>query len=43
MQDVVVPKENVLGGEGNGFKVVMKTFDNSRPSIAAGALGIAQK
>ena len=37
-----VPKENVLGREGLGFIVAMKTFDCSRPGVAAQALGIAQ-
>jgi butyryl-CoA dehydrogenase len=37
-----VPKENVLGREGMGFIVAMKTFDVSRPGVAAQALGIAQ-
>jgi len=37
-----VPKENVLGKEGLGFVVAMKTFDCSRPGVAAQALGIAQ-
>jgi alkylation response protein AidB-like acyl-CoA dehydrogenase len=37
-----VPKENILGREGLGFIVAMKTFDCSRPGVAAQALGIAQ-
>lgn len=41
-QDCKVPKENVLGREGMGFIVAMKTFDNSRPGVAAQAVGIAQ-
>ncbi len=36
-----VPKENLLGKEGMGFIVAMKTFDSSRPGVAAQALGIA--
>ncbi len=40
--DCKVPKENILGREGMGFIVAMKTFDNSRPGVAAQALGIAQ-
>jgi len=36
-----VPKENLLGKEGQGFIVAMKTFDMSRPGVAAQALGIA--
>jgi len=41
-KDCRVPKENVLGREGMGFIVAMKTFDNSRPGVAAQAIGIAQ-
>jgi alkylation response protein AidB-like acyl-CoA dehydrogenase len=37
-----VPKENLLSKEGMGFIVTMKTFDMSRPGVAAQALGIAQ-
>lgn len=36
-----VPKENILGKEGMGFIVAMKTFDKSRPGVAAQAVGIA--
>ena len=42
-EDVVVPKENVLIGEGAGFKVAMGAFDKTRPPVAAGAVGIAQR
>ncbi len=41
-QDVHVPKENLLGREGMGFIVAMRTFDKSRPGVAAQALGIAE-
>ncbi len=41
-QDCKVPKENLLGREGMGFLVAMKTFDQSRPGVAAQAVGIAQ-
>ncbi len=37
-----VPKENVLGREGLGFFVALRTFDQSRPGVAAQAVGIAQ-
>ncbi len=37
-----IPKENLLGKEGQGFKVAMKTLDGGRIGIAAQALGIAQ-
>ena len=40
--DCKVPKENLLGREGLGFIVAMKTFDQSRPGVASQALGIAQ-
>jgi len=42
-EDVVVPKENVLIGEGAGFKVAMGAFDKTRPPVASGAVGIAQR
>lgn len=37
-----VPKENLVGREGAGFIVTMKTLDSSRPGVAALALGLAQ-
>ncbi len=37
-----VPAENLIGREGEGFKIAMKVLDKSRPGIAAQALGIAQ-
>ncbi|RDW20520.1 acyl-CoA dehydrogenase [Oceanobacillus chungangensis] len=37
-----VPKENILGAEGEGFKIAMTTLDGGRNGIAAQALGIAQ-
>ena len=40
--DVKVPKENLLGREGDGFKIAMATLDGGRIGIAAQALGIAQ-
>jgi len=40
--DCRVPKANLISKEGMGFIVAMKTFDNSRPGVAAQALGIAQ-
>ncbi len=40
--DVKVPKENLLGKEGDGFKIAMSTLDGGRIGIAAQALGIAQ-
>lgn len=40
-QDCRVPAGNLLGREGMGFLVAMKTLDQSRPGVAAQALGIA--
>ncbi|MGB4438040.1 MAG: acyl-CoA dehydrogenase [Sedimentibacter sp.] len=41
-QDCIVPKENLLGKIGQGFKIAMHTLDGGRIGIAAQALGIAQ-
>lgn len=41
-EDVEVPKENLLGKEGEGFKICMNTLDVSRIDIGAQAVGIAQ-
>lgn len=41
-EDCQVPAENLLGKEGMGFLIAMRTFDVSRPGIAAQAVGIAQ-
>ena len=38
----IVPKENLLGQQGKGFKVAMTTLDGGRIGIAAQAVGIAQ-
>ena len=40
--DCRIPKEALLGGEGDGFKIAMQTLDGGRIGIAAQALGIAQ-
>ncbi|HEX9025383.1 MAG TPA: acyl-CoA dehydrogenase family protein [Clostridium sp.] len=40
--NVKIPKENLLGKEGEGFKIAMSTLDGGRIGIAAQALGIAQ-
>jgi alkylation response protein AidB-like acyl-CoA dehydrogenase len=39
--ECIVPAANLIGPEGDGFKVAMKVLDKSRPGIAAQALGIA--
>lgn len=41
-ENCIVPKENLLGKVGDGFKIAMKTLDGGRIGIAAQALGIAQ-
>ncbi|CEJ75069.1 acyl-CoA dehydrogenase [[Clostridium] sordellii] len=41
-ENVKVPKENLLGKEGIGFKIAMKTLDAGRIGVAAQALGVAQ-
>ena len=40
--DLRVPREALLGGEGNGFKLAMRTLDGGRIGIAAQAVGIAR-
>ncbi|ERK56533.1 MULTISPECIES: acyl-CoA dehydrogenase [Oscillospiraceae] len=40
--DCIVPKENLLGKEGKGFKVAMQTLDGGRVGVAAIALGLAE-
>jgi len=42
LEDCKIPKENLLGKEGEGFKLAMKTLDGGRIGIASQALGIAQ-
>jgi butyryl-CoA dehydrogenase len=41
-QDCKVPKENVIGREGMGFILAMRTFDRTRPGIGAQGVGVAQ-
>lgn len=41
-EDCIVPKENLLGKEGEGFKIAMKTLDGGRIGIASQALGIGE-
>ena len=42
-EEVKVTAAGVVGGEGEGFKVAMRTFDRTRPWIAAGATGIIRR
>lgn len=42
MEDCVIPKDNMLGEPGMGFKIAMMTLDCGRIGIAGQALGIAQ-
>jgi butyryl-CoA dehydrogenase len=41
-EDMIVPAENMIGKEGKGFVVAMKTLDGGRIGVAAQALGIAE-
>jgi len=41
-QDCFVPKENLIGREGMGFIVTMRTFDRTRPGVGAQGVGVAQ-
>jgi acyl-CoA dehydrogenase len=42
-EDVVVPSKNIVAKEGAGFKIAMGAFDLTRPSVACGAVGLAQR
>jgi alkylation response protein AidB-like acyl-CoA dehydrogenase len=41
-ENVKVPKKNLIGKVGEGFKIALKTLDHTRPSISAGAVGAAR-
>jgi alkylation response protein AidB-like acyl-CoA dehydrogenase len=41
-EELEVPRENLLGEEGQGFQIAMRTFDTNRTLIAAAALGVAR-
>jgi acyl-CoA dehydrogenase len=43
LENVKVPKENLLAEEGKGFKLAMETFNDTRPDIAAMATGLMQR
>jgi acyl-CoA dehydrogenase len=43
LEDVKVPKANLLAPEGHGFKLAMETFNQTRPDIAAGAAGLMRR
>ena len=42
-EDVRVPADHLIGKEGDGFKIAMKTLDRTRPSGSATAVGICQR
>jgi acyl-CoA dehydrogenase len=42
-EEVKLGPENVVGPEGEGFKIAMRTFDRTRPWIAAGAAGVIRR
>jgi acyl-CoA dehydrogenase len=42
-EDVAVPAANMVGGEGQGFKVAMAAFDVTRPMVAACAVGLGKR
>jgi len=42
LEDVRVPKANLLGKEGGGFKIAMLTLDKARPGVGASSVGVAR-
>lgn len=43
LEDVRVPRANVLGEPGDGFKIAMRTLDRTRIPVAAGSIGVARR
>lgn len=43
LEEVRVPRQALLGEEGQGFRIAMQTFDRTRPEIGAVAIGISQR
>ena len=43
LEEVKVPKENLLAPEGKGFKLAMETFNQTRPDIGAAATGLMRR
>ena len=43
LKNVRIPKEHLLGNEGEGMKIAMKTLDMARPIVASMAVGVAQR
>lgn len=43
LEEVRIPKQYLVGNEGEGFKIAMKTFDRSRPWIGSGAAGLIRR
>ncbi|MBK9374544.1 MAG: acyl-CoA dehydrogenase family protein [Holophagales bacterium] len=42
-EEVKVPAKYLLGKEGDGFRIAMSAFDHTRPPVASGAVGLAQR
>lgn len=42
-EDVKIPAKNLVGKEGEGFRLAMAAFDHTRPSVAMGAVGLARR
>ncbi len=43
LENVRVPRENILGEPGDGFKIAMQTLDKTRIPVAAGSAGVAKR